>query len=69
MPENTNQLLTIHEVSDLLKVPVSTLYRWRSRGEGPDGMRLGRHLRYASIDLERWLTQRVQQDRSTKVTR
>ena len=34
------------EVAVFLGVPLRTVYRWRSRGEGPPGYRVGRHVRY-----------------------
>lgn len=52
-------LLTIQEVADLLGVPLDTVYRWRSRREGPIGYRVGRHVRYRSSAVEEWLRQRV----------
>jgi excisionase family DNA binding protein len=55
-------LLTVDEVSAYLKVPVGTLYNWRSRGEGPRAARLGRHLRYRRSDLEAWIAERARAD-------
>lgn len=49
------RLITVEELSESLQIPVATLYRWRSRGEGPQGIRLGRHLRYRLGDVDRWL--------------
>ena len=36
--EDNERLMTLLEVSQLLGVPVATLYRWRYRGEGSDGL-------------------------------
>jgi hypothetical protein len=36
----TDRLMTMAEVSDLLGIPISTLYGWRHRGEGPAGYRI-----------------------------
>ena len=41
-----------------LGVPLRTIYRWRSRHEGPRGYRVGRHVRYRFDDVERWLADR-----------
>jgi excisionase family DNA binding protein len=49
------QLLSIHELSELLRIPVPTIYRWRSTGDGPKGIRVGRHIRYAVSDVLEWL--------------
>jgi excisionase family DNA binding protein len=50
-----DRLLTPHEVAVFLGVPLRTIYRWRSRGNGPRGYRIGRHVRYRVDDIERWL--------------
>jgi excisionase family DNA binding protein len=48
-------LLNPAEVSAFLGVPVGTIYAWRSRGVGPEGIRVGRHLRFRRGEIERWL--------------
>lgn len=53
------KLLSADEVSDLLGVPVSTLYQWRHKHTGPKAIRVGRHLRYDPDDLERWIKGQV----------
>lgn len=50
-----NPLMTAEEVSAYLVIPVATLYAWRSRGQGPVGHRVGRHLRYRLSDVDAWL--------------
>lgn len=52
---NDDALMTLQEVATMLKVPIQTMYGWRYRGEGPRGMRVGRHVRYRRRDVERWL--------------
>jgi excisionase family DNA binding protein len=47
MINELDRLLTITDLSEMLGVPVDTLYGWRHRGEGPAGYRIGRHVRYA----------------------
>jgi excisionase family DNA binding protein len=42
----SERLMTVAELAELLGVPVTTLYQWRHRGEGPPGYRVGRHVRY-----------------------
>lgn len=51
LPEPLERLLTPDEVSELLGVPIKTLYRWsylRRHGEdaGPQYVKVGGHLRY-----------------------
>ncbi len=52
------RLLTPDELSEWLHVPKQTVYRWRTRGGGPSAYRVGRHVRYAISDVERWLEER-----------
>ncbi|WP_433871888.1 helix-turn-helix domain-containing protein [Saccharopolyspora sp. CA-218241] len=42
------------EVADYLGVPVGTIYQWRTRGYGPPGRRVGKHVRYKPTDVETW---------------
>lgn len=50
----TKQLLTLQEVSELLRIPIRTLYNWRSRAGFP-GIRLGGLVRVDPDDLEAWI--------------
>ncbi len=42
------------ELSDYLGVPVQTIYQWRTRGYGPPGHRVGKHLRFKPADVDEW---------------
>ena len=53
-----DRLLTLQEVASRLQVPVRTVYRWRYSGDGPTGLRVGRHVRVRESELERWLDTR-----------
>lgn len=53
-------LLTTEELASYLGVPRSTLYAWKYRGDGPPAIRVGRHLRYRSPEVERWLDAQTQ---------
>ena len=59
--EESERLMTLAEVSQLLGVPVATLYRWRHRGEGPTGYRIGRHVRYRRAVVEAWIETQADQ--------
>jgi excisionase family DNA binding protein len=48
-------LLTPDELAEYLQKPKATLYAWRSRGEGPPAIRVGRDLRWRKADVEEWL--------------
>jgi len=59
MAQRADELLSIAELAAYLGVPVATIYRWRHQRRGPLGYRIGRHVRYRTSDIERWLeTQR-----------
>jgi excisionase family DNA binding protein len=49
------RLLRPDELAAFLGIPLATIYRWRSRGDGPRGIRVGRHVRYRVEEVERWL--------------
>ncbi len=59
MPGDVERLLTIAELSEMLGIPVDTLYGWRHRGEGPQGCRSGRRVRYRRSTVEAWLEGRL----------
>lgn len=43
------------EISEMLKVPISTLYQYKKEGTGPHTARIGRHFRVSESDLKVWL--------------
>jgi excisionase family DNA binding protein len=59
-PHARDDLLSIGEVADLVRVPVATLRYWRHLGTGPHSFKVGRSVRYWRTDVLRWL-----EDRST----
>ena len=54
----TERLLRPDEVAAFLGIPLRTIYRWRSRHEGPPSYHVGRHVRYRLEDVQRWLDER-----------
>jgi excisionase family DNA binding protein len=52
-----DKLMSLTDVSEMLGIPVHTLYRWRYKGDGPVGYRVGRHVRYRREAVEAWLEQ------------
>jgi excisionase family DNA binding protein len=48
-------LATPDEVADVLGVPEHTLAQWRSKGKGPDYIKVGRHVRYRWSAVNEWL--------------
>ena len=54
-PHANDELLTIAEVADVVRVPVATLRYWRHLGTGPRSFRIGRSVRYWHTDVLHWL--------------
>lgn len=55
--ETGGDLLTVHEVAQMLRVPDATVRYWRSYRLGPPSFKIGRHVRYARADVLSWLGQ------------
>jgi excisionase family DNA binding protein len=53
--EEVGDLLTLHEVAELLRVPDATLRYWRHCKTGPNSYKIGRHVRYRRQDVHAWL--------------
>lgn len=54
----TDQLLTVAETAEALKVTRSTLNEWRRRGHGPRWFKLSpREVRYRAADIEAFLAE------------
>jgi excisionase family DNA binding protein len=54
-PHANDELLTIQEVADVVRVPVATLRYWRHLGSGPQSFRIGRSVRYWRSEVLQWL--------------
>jgi DNA-binding transcriptional MerR regulator len=50
-----DDLLTIAEVSAILRTPVATLRYWRHLGIGPHSFKIGRRVFYRAGDVYTWL--------------
>jgi predicted DNA-binding transcriptional regulator AlpA len=48
-------LMTPEQASEWLQVPVPTLKNWRSQGEGPPYVKVGRFVRYEPGSLAAWV--------------
>jgi excisionase family DNA binding protein len=55
--DEVGDLLTLHEVAELLRVPEATLRYWRYCRSGPVGFKIGRHVRYERREVQAWLHQ------------
>lgn len=47
-------LATPAEVAEFLQVPEKTLAEWRSQGKGPAYRKVGKHVRYRWLAVEKW---------------
>lgn len=55
----SDRLLSPRELADYLGVPITTLYAWRHAGEGPQGFRVGKHVRYRWDDVQTWIQRQL----------
>jgi hypothetical protein len=51
---DADELWSVDDVANYLRVPVETLYQWRKRKYGPAAGRVGRHLRYDPAVVRAW---------------
>ncbi len=58
-PPAGDELLTISEVADIVRVPVATLRYWRHLGTGPHSFRVGRGVRYWHNEVTTWLQSQI----------
>lgn len=56
-PWGLEPLLDVGELAAYLRVRVSTVYDWRTRGVGPRAYRFGKHLKFAVSDVRVWIEQ------------
>ncbi len=61
-PMDHQELWTIDDVANYLGVPKQTIYAWRTSGYGPQGFRVGKHVRWRSSTVITW-TLGLEQDR------
>jgi len=60
--DRNERLIGIDELAEYLEVPKATIYRWRNRGVGPPGFRVGKHVRFRWIDVERWIENQLRKE-------
>lgn len=48
------EYLTTDDLAARYQVAPATIRKWRHDGTGPPGIKLGRHVRYRRVDVERW---------------
>ncbi|HEY3530854.1 MAG TPA: helix-turn-helix domain-containing protein [Nocardioides sp.] len=52
---DAEELLTLSEAAEVLRVPINTLRWWRQTGKGPEFFKIGRHLVTTVGDLRRYI--------------
>jgi len=57
---DAEELLTLSEAAEILKVPVNTLRWWRQLGTGPEFFKIGRHLVTTVGDVRGFIRQQRQ---------
>jgi excisionase family DNA binding protein len=55
LDDEIGDLLTLHEVAEMLRVADATLRYWRHCKTGPNSYKIGRHVRYRRQDVHAWL--------------
>lgn len=53
--DDFEDLLTLREVAQILRIPEATLRYWIHKGTGPANLKIGRHIRYPRAALQRWM--------------
>jgi excisionase family DNA binding protein len=59
--------LSPEDLANELGVPTRTVYGWRTKGHGPRGHRIGRHVRFRRQDVDEWLETRADDARTAGV--
>jgi excisionase family DNA binding protein len=54
---DSDPLWDVDQLAAYLGVPKRTLYRWRTLHYGPQGIRVGRYVRYRRSAVDDWLDQ------------
>ena len=60
------ELVTLAEVAEILRVPINTMRWWRQRGVGPEFFKIGRHLVTTVGDVRRFIREQRGRQRSAR---
>ena len=55
-----DEWLSPEDLAEEFRVPVTTIYGWLQKHYGPQGIRVGRHVRYSRSEVERWVADQIQ---------
>jgi excisionase family DNA binding protein len=50
-----DELLTLDEVAEILRVPPATVRKWRNNRDGPLGFRVGKYVRYRRSQVDKFI--------------
>jgi excisionase family DNA binding protein len=50
-----DRLWGVKDVAAYLDIPVQTIYQWRTKGYGPPGVRMGKHVRFDPDEVRAWV--------------
>lgn len=64
MSETLETYNTVPELERRFKTPAGTWYRWRTHGQGPKALRVGRKLLYPESAVQEWLRELEQAEAS-----
>ncbi len=53
------KLLTVQEISQLLRIPKRSIYKFVNEGHIPGGFRIGKHWRFRKDVIENWLAEQA----------
>lgn len=65
---DADELLTLSEVAEILRVPVNTLRWWRQTGTGPEFFKIGRRLVTTVGDVRRFIREQRRAERPGAAT-
>ena len=65
-PHAGDELMTMQEVADIVRVPVATLRYWRHLGTGPRSFRIGRSVRYLHTEVVHWLEEQSSRPQASR---
>ncbi|MFC8223062.1 helix-turn-helix transcriptional regulator [Streptomyces sp. NPDC057362] len=58
-----DRYLNPDDIAEIFDVPKETVYQWRRKRIGPQGFRVGKHIRYDPADVRAYVVQRKSADR------
>ncbi|MFC4245090.1 helix-turn-helix domain-containing protein [Gryllotalpicola reticulitermitis] len=55
LPTGLDPMMDVKALAEFLRVPVSTIYDWRTNRKGPPGYRVGKHVVFQASEVKAWL--------------